>query len=118
MHLIQSGPRSSRIVIVGEAPGRTEMSRGQPFVGGSGELLDRMLSRVGIMRDECFITNVCHIQPKGDKLNDFKWFSSTEEGRQHLLAGMVQLRADLLEIRPNLVIALGAMPLKVLTGQE
>lgn len=114
MRLIQSGPRRSPVVIVGEAPGTTEMSRGEPFVGASGELLDRMLSRSGIMRLECFITNVCHVQPPG---NDFKWFTK-DEGRQHLLAGMIQLQRDLIEIKPNLVIALGAMPLKVLTGYE
>ena len=116
MKLIQKGPRSSRVMIVGEAPGATEMARGQPFVGASGELLDRMLGRAGITPSECFFTNICHIQPQGAKLNDFNWFL-TPEGRTHLLVGMLQLQKDLFDIRPNLVFALGAQPLRVLTSK-
>src|SRR5215203_5959557 len=116
MRLIQKGPRDAKIVIIGEAPGATEMSTGRPFTGASGELLDRMLGRVGITPSECFFTNICHTQPQGAKLNDFNWFL-TPEGRTHLLVGMLQLQKDLLDIRPNLVIALGAQPLRVLTSK-
>lgn len=116
MNLIQQGPRNAKIVFVGEAPGDTEMKTGVPFSGGSGDMLNRMLGKPGIdiRRDQCFFTNVCHIQPRGPKKNDFEWFF-TQEGLPHLQAGLFQLRQDLMEIRPNLVVALGAVPMYMLT---
>ena len=69
--LIQTGPRDAKIMLVGEAPGATEDQTGRPFEGGAGELLNRMLERKGIMRSECFITNICHVRPPA---NDFNWF--------------------------------------------
>lgn len=114
MRLIQQGSRSAKIVLVGEAPGDTEVATGIPFSGSSGELLNKMLSRVGILRSECFLTNICHVQPQGKKKNDFDWFL-TPEGQPHIMAGILQLHKDLNEIRPNVVVALGAQPLRVLT---
>lgn len=114
MRLIQQGPRDTKIVFVGEAPGDTEMATGVPFTGSSGELLNKMLSRAGIQRSKCFFTNVCHIQPRGKKKNDFDWFL-TPEGQPYLMHGIAQLHADITAIRPNVVVALGAQPLRVLT---
>src|SRR5215831_4429758 len=116
MKLIQSGPRSAKIMFVGEAPGETEMRTGTPFTGGSGDLLNRMLGnpRINIDRSKCFFTNVCHIRPQGKKSNDFSWFF-TAEGMPHLQEGLLRLMADVAEIRPNLVIALGAVPMYFLT---
>lgn len=116
MNLIQSGPRDAKIMFVGEAPGDNEMKTGVPFSGGSGDLLNRMLGnpRIDIDRSKCFFTNVCHIQPQGKKKNDFSWFFSAE-GMPHLQEGIIRLMADVREIRPNLVIALGAVPMYVLT---
>ena len=112
MKLIQSGIRSANIVIVGEAPGSTEAATGQPFVGGAGQILDSMLGRVGILRRECFITNVCHVQPPG---NNFEWFY--KKGMADYIRGVVQLKNDLADIKPNLVIALGNHPMRALTGK-
>lgn len=114
MRLIQEGPKNARIVIVGEAPGATEDASGLPFAGGSGELLNRMLSRVGINRSECFVTNVCHQRPPG---NDFNYFLKGGI-KPELVAGLVQLKRDLEEIKPNLIIALGSQPLRFLTGKQ
>lgn len=114
MKWIQEGPRNARIVIVGEAPGTTEAQTGRPFVGGSGELLDRMLGRVGIKRSECFVTNVAHVQPPK---NNFDWFIKPNI-RPELMAGVIRLKQDIEEIKPNLIIALGARPLYFLTQRQ
>ncbi len=47
-----SGPSPARLMIVGEAPGVEEELKLQPFVGASGQELDRMLRDAGIMRSE------------------------------------------------------------------
>lgn len=114
MRLIQQGPKNAKIVIVGEAPGATEEQSGVPFSGGSGEILNKMLSNVGIHRSDCFITNVCHVRPPG---NVFEWFLKAPQ-RPLLALGLLQLKKDLEEIKPNLVIAMGSQPLKMLTGKQ
>lgn len=111
--LIQEGPRDAKIVLVGEAPGETEERTGRPFQGGSGELLDRMLERVGITRRSCFVTNICHIRPPGNK---FEWFHQ-KANQLHLFKGVLQLKRDLEEIRPNIVVGLGSHPLRTLTNK-
>lgn len=113
MKLIQSGPRDARVVLVGEAPGANEEKEGRPFIGGSGELLDRMLSGVGIIRSQCFVTNVCHIRPPA---NEFEWFLK-KANQLPLMQGILQLKKDIETIKPNLVIAFGAQPLRFLTNK-
>lgn len=113
MKLIQEGPRNAKVMLVGEAPGATEMATGLPFQGGAGEVLNRMLDRVGIHRYECFVTNVCHTQPPGNK---FEWFLKQKPPLDYI-QGCIQLKKDIEEIKPNLVVALGGQPLRVLTGK-
>lgn len=113
MKLIQEGPRKTKIVLVGESPGRNEEAEGRPFIGGSGQVLSRMLSASGIHRDECFVTNICHVKPPGDR---FDWFFK-KENQSHLIQGILQLKSDLEEIKPNIVVALGAQPLRILSGK-
>jgi uracil-DNA glycosylase family 4 len=56
-------PRAD-LLFVGEAPGREEDLAGEPFVGRSGKLLDRlMLEEIGIGRDKCYIANVVKCRP-------------------------------------------------------
>src|ERR1035437_8634104 len=112
--LIQEGPRDAKIVIVGEAPGTQEMQKGRPFMCYAGDMLTNMLGRSGIARHECFITNLCHIQPPGNHFEHF--YKST--GQADYIRGVIQLKCDLESIRPNLVIALGAHPLRALTGRK
>jgi uracil-DNA glycosylase family 4 len=113
MRLVQTGPRDAKIVIVGEAPGATEEQSGIPFSGGAGEILNGMLSRSGISRSECFVTNVCHVRPPK---NEFSWFMK-QKPPIDFLQGVLQLKRDLEEIKPNVIIALGTYPLKVTTGK-
>lgn len=113
MRLIQEGPRDARIMLVGEAPGANEDATGKPFVGGAGEVLNKILSNVGISRTEVFITNVCHVRPPK---NDFRWFLKPKI-RPEFMHGVVQLKADIEAIKPNIVVPLGTHPLKVLTGR-
>lgn len=114
MELIQSGPRDAKIVIVGEAPGSTEARTKFPFSGGSGTILDQMLTNVGLMRPDIFVTNVAHVQPPK---NDFRWFFKPKV-RPEYIAGVIQLKKDLEEIKPNIVVAMGGQSLKVLTGKD
>ena len=66
-----TGPCPAKIMIVGDAPGEQELSQGIPFVGWSGQELNKMLAEAGIMRGECFITNVCRVRPPYDDISYF-----------------------------------------------
>ncbi len=58
------GTPGSRVMIIGEAPGREEDREGRPFVGSAGTLLDKMLAAIGLSRAEnVYITNVLPWRP-------------------------------------------------------
>ena len=61
------GNPEARIMLVGEAPGRDEDIQGKPFVGRSGQLLDRMLAAIGLDRTLVYIANVVPWRPPGNR---------------------------------------------------
>lgn len=114
MKLIQQVNWDAKVMIVGESPGATEVVTGTPFSGGSGELLNRMLERAGIARRDCFITNLAHIQPPGNK---FDFFLKGGKVNPALALGIAQLGSDIDRLKPNLILAMGAEPLRFSTGK-
>jgi DNA polymerase len=61
------GNPKARVMIVGEAPGRDEDIAGLPFVGRSGQLLDRMLAAIGLDRKSVYIANLVPWRPPGNR---------------------------------------------------
>jgi DNA polymerase len=61
------GNPQARVMLVGEAPGAEEDRAGKPFVGRSGQLLDRMLVAIGLDRTSAYITNVVPWRPPGNR---------------------------------------------------
>src|SRR5262249_36646335 len=61
------GNPKGRVMLVGEAPGGDEDRLGKPFVGVSGQLLDRMLGCVGLDRTSVYITNILPWRPPGNR---------------------------------------------------
>jgi len=57
------GPEDTKIMFIGEGPGRQEDLTGEPFVGAAGQLLDRMLSIIGLGRHNCYIANIVKCRP-------------------------------------------------------
>ncbi len=57
------GPVPSRILLVGEAPGKREDELGRPFVGRAGTILEDLLSSVGLSRKEVYITSINKCRP-------------------------------------------------------
>lgn len=105
-----TGPLNAKIYVVGEAPGRTEIVRGLPFVGPSGSLLwDNLLNR-GIRREECRVNNVIHHELKGNL-----WKNATA---QEVADGKADLLLDILACRPSVVLSLGGGVLTTLTGNH
>jgi DNA polymerase len=61
------GNPQARIMFVGEAPGREEDIEGLPFVGRSGQLLNRMIAAIGLNRGNAYIANVIPWRPPGNR---------------------------------------------------
>lgn len=57
------GRRDARWMVIGEAPGAEEDRQGEPFVGRAGQLLNAMLSAIGLARSEVFIANILKCRP-------------------------------------------------------
>jgi len=60
------GDPCARLMFVGEAPGAEEDKTGKPFVGRAGELLNRMITAMGLSRDTVYIANVLKTRPPGN----------------------------------------------------
>lgn len=94
-----------RLAIVGEAPGEDEERYGIPFVGASGYKLDEVCKQVGIIRSQCFVGNVCRYRPPGNKID--KWLNYKGFTHPHVTNGAADLRQQLIDWKPNCILALG-----------
>jgi len=108
------GNPEAKLAIVGMAPGELENEARKPFIGPSGDLLWRMLSKCGIKRSDVYTTNVEKWMPPDNKLSRFK-----EIGRKPL-QDIDLLRRELSgeACKPNAVLALGEHAFKALTGKK
>lgn len=102
------GSSDAELMFVGEAPGRNEDLQGAPFVGAAGQLLDRLLGEIGIVRDEVYIANVLKCRPPGnrDPLPD-----EIESCKDYL-------RSQLEIIDPRVVVTLGNFATKLMLRTE
>lgn len=62
----EGNPRTS-LMLIGEAPGRTEDQTGRPFVGQAGKILEEALGKAGLKREDVFITNVVKCRPPNNR---------------------------------------------------
>ena len=103
------GNVSAKILIIGEAPGKDEDIQGRPFVGKSGQLLDKILSACGFTREEhVFISNIVKCRPPDNRVPT----------RFEADACIPWLLKQIELIDPKILILLGATALKHMAGPE
>lgn len=100
------GNPSAPIMFIGEAPGRDEDLRGLPFVGRSGQLLDRMLATIGLDRTGMYITNVLPWRPPGNRAPT----------AAEIAACLPFLERHIALARPDVLVFLGGIAAKALLG--
>ena len=61
------GDPNARVMFIGEAPGKNEDLKGEPFVGAAGQLLNELLAHAGLGREEVYIANVLKCRPPGNR---------------------------------------------------
>lgn len=104
-----SGSVTKKIMFIGEAPGKNEDERGNPFVGSAGKVLDQALIDAGIERKEIYITNVVKCRPPNNRV-------PTEE--EIGICTNQYLKKEIDIISPKIICILGATALKSLLGLE
>lgn len=108
------GPLSARIAVIGEAPGKWEALRGEPFVGASGQKLDSWLREVGLSRADLYICNVLDYKPPDTKKknNDLSAVSKAE-----IDAGVRKVHERMAALEdPYVLVPTGNVALNALTG--
>jgi DNA polymerase len=101
------GPATAKVILVGEAPGYQEDKQGVPFVGAAGKNLNEHLEAAGLRRGEVYITNVVKARPPGNR-------DPTDE---EIEACRPFLEGEISAIKPKLVVALGRIAAKELSGR-
>jgi DNA polymerase I-like protein with 3'-5' exonuclease and polymerase domains/uracil-DNA glycosylase len=128
MHLYPGdGPVPAKVMLVGEAFGQTEAATGAPFQGASGQELNRMLHDAGIMRSECFVTNLVNAQPLYNNLG--AWIAEKKKDIKPsyvnirgvwvdpiIKAGFNALLRDIAAVQPDVICAAGNYAMWALTG--
>lgn len=111
--VLGAGNISTRLILVGEAPGKDEVRLGKPFVGTAGKNLSEFLGIVGINREDIFITNAIKYrlsklnEKTGRNINRPATRIEIEENRNYLLN-------EISTIKPEYIVTLGSVPLKSL----
>ncbi len=100
------GNPQAKVMLVGEAPGADEDRLGKPFVGVSGQLLDRMLGSIGLDRTSFYITNICFWRPPGNR--------KPTEAELVAQAPFVQRHVEL--VNPKVLVLVGASSAHALLG--
>lgn len=103
------GNPDAKLMIVGEAPGEDEDLHGRPFVGRSGQLLDKILQAAGLPRETLYIANIVKCRPPGNRTPEMLE-AKTCSG--HWLNRQLEL------VKPQIIIPLGATALEFFAGEK
>lgn len=108
------GPTEAELMIVGEQPGDMEDLSGKPFVGPAGQVFDDIAAKAGLDRRACYVTNAVkhfkfrprgkrrlHQRPNRSEIDHCRWW----------------LKAELAQVKPKLILAMGAVAAEALTGR-
>jgi uracil-DNA glycosylase family protein len=108
------GPRSARVMMVGEQPGDKEDLAGRPFVGPAGQLLNLAMEEAGLDRSTVYVTNA---------VKHFKWETGSggkrihgKPNRKEVIACKPWLEAEIASIQPDVIVLLGATAAQAILG--
>lgn len=103
-----SGNLASKLMIIGEAPGKDEDLMGEPFVGRAGKLLDEILFSMNLTRNNVYITNTVKCRPPQNRNPFLEEIESCSD----------YLNQQIQNIKPNLIILLGKVAANRMLGTE
>jgi uracil-DNA glycosylase family 4 len=98
------GNPNAELMFIGEGPGADEDAQGEPFVGRAGQLLNNMISAMGLKREEVYIANVVKCRPPGNR--------TPERDECDICSPFLLQQIEV--IKPKVIVALGAVAAKTL----
>ena len=106
--VLGTGHRQADIMFIGEGPGADEDREGIPFVGKAGKLMNQALIGLGINREELYIANIVKCRPPGNRNPE----------KEEALSCIDYLRAQVMLVRPKIIVLLGNVALKNILGED
>ncbi len=111
------GKQNAKICMIGEAPGGDEEKQGRPFVGKAGKNLSSFLETIGLKREEIYITNVVKFRPTNVSPKTGN-FVNRPPKKTEVDFFLPYLKKELEIIQPDMIVTLGNVPLKAVTGDD
>lgn len=117
-YITGAGPIPADILFVGEAPGKTEVEEGKPFVGMAGKTFEKYLNDIGYTRDKVRITNTCYFRPITIKEGSSGRTSISNRAPKQSEVNLFKevLDDEIKLVDPKVIVTLGNIPLKRLTN--
>lgn len=106
-----AGSPDANIVFCGEAPGTDEARTGEPFVGKAGQLLTKIITAMGLSREQVYLTNLLKWRPEHDKP-----YGNRPPNLEEMNFCLPYLQAQIQIIQPKVIIALGNTTVTGLLG--
>lgn len=115
--VLSDGNMDKGIMMIGEAPGKEEVKRNRPFTGMAGGNLKEFMEYMHLRRDDIFLTNTIKYRlyvknPKTDKKRNRPATKKEIEDGQDCLIKEIEIT------KPKLILTLGNVPLRALTGND
>ena len=111
------GPADAEVVFIGEGPGYDEDHKGEPFIGRSGQLLDKIMESIGLSRTtNAYIANIVKCHPMQDPSDPEARGNDRPPTPEEMAACKPYLDEQILLIDPKALVTLGASPAKALLG--
>jgi DNA polymerase len=115
--VLDCGNIDSRIVLIGEAPGKDEVKLSKPFVGAAGKNLNKFLEAIGLERESIFVANsikyrLSKINPKSGRI------INRPPTKEEIEKNQIYLLKEIEIISPEIIVTLGNVPLKMVTGDK
>jgi len=102
------GASHPHILFVGEGPGEQEDREGRPFVGKAGQLLDRLIQRMGYSRETVFIGNIVKCRPPGNR----------DPNDDEVRSCLPYLQQQIAVLSPRVIVCLGRVAVNRLMGLD
>ena len=110
------GSLSPRLMLIGEAPGEQETLQRRPFVGKAGKNLDEFLELAQLDRSELYVSNTVKFRPT--KISAAGRVVNRPPSREEIQIFLPWLKREIETVQPQVVVTLGNVPLKALTGPK
>lgn len=128
MTIQATGHLQAKVMLVGEFPNEVDSRNGKPFIGGGGFELTKMMAEAKLYREQCYLTLVMKDLVPFNKVESIIATKKKDIGSNYILwqgkyvhpsvvAAVEKLKAEILQVKPNVVCTMGNLALFALTGE-